>query len=210
MNIHPTALGLALLVCATGGIVQAQPASNEASKSAADACENAVAETVRTMRGRQAQEVEFVAARRAIAPGTGEEIGIKGEGRYRGASERAMPFSYSCAFNPSTGTTNGVVFKETGAARAAAEKPWQPDLTHLSPEACETAAAAALKDKYPHASRIAFRSDSLQLRPAPDARTSLEGRGGLERAPGMNPMPFSYRCEVETKSGKVISVQTGD
>ena len=180
-------------------------------KSAGDTCESAVAETVRRMRGRDAQEVQFVGAKRALSPAPdGEETGVKGEGRYRGVARGVVPFSYSCAFNTKTGATNGVVFKETGAPLGSAEALWQPDLANLSPEACEAATAAALKDKHPRVGRIVFDSGSRALRPAPNARTRLEGQGAVERASGMNAVPFSYSCEIEARSGKVLSVQTTD
>jgi hypothetical protein len=72
------------------------------------------------------------------------------------------------------------------------------------------AAASQLKQKYPRIGRIAFGSDSRQLSPAPNAHTQVEGQGALQRAPGMNATPFRYRCEIETRSGKVVSVQTSD
>ena len=33
--------------------------------------------------------------------------------------------------------------------------------------------------------------------------------GALVRAPGMSAVPFSYRCEVETRSGKVLDAMVG-
>jgi hypothetical protein len=208
MNALLHRAGVALLLsCAAAAATAAPPPI----KSAGDACESAVAETVRRMRGRDAQEVQFIGAKRALSPAPdGDETGVKGEGRYRGVAGRPVPFSYSCAFNTKTGATNGVVFKETGAALAGAEALWQPDLANLSPEACEAATAAALKDKHPRVGRIVFDSGSRALRPAPNARTRLEGQGAVERAPGMNAIPFSYHCEFEARSGKVLSVQTTD
>jgi len=172
--LHRAGLAL-LLLCAASAADAAQPGTG---KTAGEACESAVAETVRRMRGRDAQEVRFVGAKRALSPAPhGDETGVKGEGRYRGVTGGAVPFSYSCAFNTKTGATHGVVFKETGAALAA-DALWQPDLANLSPEACETATAAALKNKYPRVGRIVFDSASRALRPAPNARTGLEGQGG--------------------------------
>jgi len=195
---------------AVGGAFAATPPPEP--PKAGERCEAAVAETVRRMRGREAQEVEFVGAKRVLTPtGEEEETGVKGEGRYRGPGSTAMGFSYSCAYNAKTGATSGVVFRETGAPRAGGgDAAWEPDLTHFSPEDCETAAASQLKQKYPRIGRIAFGSDSRQLSPAPNAHTQVEGQGALQRAPGMNATPFRYRCEIETRSGKVVSVQTSD
>ena len=222
-RLHPIAIALLLFTSATSALAQtetAKPADAakaaeaskpaDAGKSAGDACENAVAETVRRMRGKEAHEVQFIGARRALTPTPGDETGVKGEGRYRSASGASVPFTYSCAYNAKTGATSGALFRETGAGRASSEQSWQPDLTHVSPAACETATAAALKDKYPRVGRIVFGSDSRQLRPAPNAHTSLEGKGAVERAPGMSAVPFEYSCEIETRSGKVVGVKTSD
>lgn len=184
------------------------PAASAEHARAGDRCEAAVAETIRRMRGRDAQEVEFIGAKRAIAPTPEEDLGVKGEGRYRGAGGPAVAFSYSCAFNTRTGATSGVLFRDAGAAAADAAANWQPDLSHFSPDACEAATAASLKDKYPRVGGIAFDSGTRQLRPGSTQHTRLEGRGAMVRAPGMPSMPFSYRCDFETASGKVVGVQT--
>lgn len=169
-----------------------------------------MAETLRDMRGKAAQEVQFAAVRRFLPSASVDGTTIAGSGRYGARVGAARPFTYSCTYAAQTGKASGVVLKETGTAAPVAERPWEPDLTHLSPDACEAAAAAALKEKYPPVGRITFSSDSRQLRPAPNARTSLEGQGQLERAAGMNPAPFTYHCVVETKSGKLVSMHTDD
>jgi hypothetical protein len=204
MKSHLCLAGVALFLATTGAF-----AATPSDIDAGDRCEAAVAETVRRMRGRDAQEVEFVGAKRALSSTQdSEETGVRGEGRYRGRGAGSMSFTYSCAFNAKTGATSGVMFRETGGTRADAA--WEPDLSKLSPEACEAAAASSLKEKYPRVGRIAFGSDSRQLRPAPNAHTSLEGQGALQRAPGMNSVPFRYRCEIDPRSGKVVDVQTQD
>jgi hypothetical protein len=199
-RLHAFALLFTSVVC--GGAAHAQAA--EAAK-AADDCETAVSDAVKRMRGREAADVVFVKAKRTLTPSTDDETSLKGEGRYRGASGRVMPFSYSCALNTKTGATSGVVFRELAAAD---DKPFQPDLTHVSVSDCEGAAAASLKSKHPRAGRIVLDSESRQLRPAGDDHIALEGRGAVERAPGMNLAPFTYRCEVEPRSGRIVSVQT--
>lgn len=178
---------------------------------AAERCEVAVAETVKRMRGKEAQEVEFFGAKRQIAPTPEEDLGVKGEGRYRRPSGEPLPFSYSCAYNAKTGATSGVLFRETGSAELArGGKPWEPDLMNVSPDACESATAAVLKEKYPRVGRIAFDSETRKLQPAPNDHTLLEARGAVERAVGMNLVPFTYRCEFETKGGKIVRVETSN
>ena len=197
---------LVLVVGTLGAGAQAQ---GDAAK-AADRCEAAVAETVKRMRGRSAQELQFVGAKRNLLPTQDDETGVRGEGRYSSKAGGTTSFTYSCAYNVKTGTTSGVVFRETGSDRARTESAWQPDLTFVSPDACETATAAELKQKYPRVARIAFGSDSRQLRPAPDDHTSLEGQGAVQRAPGMQLTPFNYRCEFDTRNGRIVSVQTSN
>jgi hypothetical protein len=176
---------------------------------AAERCEAAVAETIRRMRGADAQELQFAGAKRLLAPTTGDEMDVKGEGRYRSVGGAVSNFAYSCVFDSKTGATSGVMFRETGAPRAGGgEASWQPDLTRFSPDSCESAAAAALKTKYPRVGRIVFDANGRQLRPAPNARTIFEGQGAVERAIGMNAIPFKFICDFETRSGKVLSATT--
>lgn len=231
MNIRLRASGLCLMFCVLSAAASAQTAAPGASSPAAEAakaneaaaavvdaakasesCEDAVAETIRTIRGREAREIEFVGGKRTLSPGEGDDTAVKGAGRYRGAGGGSFPFTYTCSYNPRTGTASGAMFRETGArpTAVAETRPWQPDLTNVSPEACEAATAAALKDKYPRVGRIAFGSDTRRLQPAPNDRIGLEGQGAVQRAPGMNAAPFKYRCEIEPRSGKVVQVTTSD
>jgi hypothetical protein len=174
---------------------------------AAESCEAAVSDTIKEMRGRDASDVQFQKDKRTLLPTTGDETDVKGAGRYRSAVGTSTPFTYGCAYNGKTGATSGIVFRDGGGSRASEEKEWQPDLASVSPETCETAVAAALKQKHPRVGRIAFGSDSRQLRPAPAGRSSLEGIGAVQRAPGMNLVQFSYRCEFEPRNGKLVAVQ---
>lgn len=188
------------------------------SKSAADACEDAVAKTVRDTRGRAVQEVQFIGAKRSVTTTSDDETAVKGAGRWLGAAG-SVPFTYSCTYNTTTASTSGALFRETGPlppaaaakrgeASARADAAWQPDLTNFSPEACESATVAELKRKYPRVGRIAFGSDSRALSPAGAGRTRLEGQGAVVRATGMNAIPFGYRCEFDTRSGRVLSAST--
>jgi len=188
------------LACAGAAHAQADAAK------AADDCEAAVTEAIKRMRGKDAQDVAYIKAKRSITPSAEDETSLKGEGRYRGPGGRTVPFSYGCAINTKTGATSGVVFREV--AVVADEKPFQPDLTHVSVSDCDAAAVASLKSKNPRAGRIVLDGESRQLRPAQDERIALEGRGAFERAPGMNSAPFTYRCELEPRSGRIVSVQT--
>ena len=202
MTARPTSFVLLFALLSAAGAAHAQA---EAAK-AADDCEAAVTESVKRMRGKDATDVQYIKSKRSITPSAEDETSLRGEGRYRGAGGRVVPFSYGCAINTKTGATSGVVFRELVAA--VEDKPFQPDLSNVSVADCEGAAVASLKSKNPRASRIVLDGESRQLRPAQDERIALEGRGAFERAPGMNSAPFTYRCELEPRSGRIVSVQT--
>jgi hypothetical protein len=202
MAVRKLLLVLFFAWLSSAGVARAQA---EAAK-AADDCEAAVTEAVKHTRGKDAQDVQFIKAKRALTPSAEDETSLKGEGRYRGPGGRIVPFTYGCALNTKTGATSGVVFRELAAVTE--EKPFQPDLTNVSVSDCDAAAVASLKSKNPRAVRIVVDSESRQLRPAEDERIALEGRGAFERAPGMNSAPFTYRCELEPRSGRIVSVQT--
>lgn len=206
MNTRLQPLVLAVVFCATGaGALAQQPGS------AGDRCEVEVRETIQRMRGHEAQEVQFIGTKRTLATTADNQLGVRGEGRYR-SPQGSMPFTYSCAVDRDSGEASGVVFRETGRLHAAAraESSWQPDLTNFSPQPCEAATAAALTERYPRVGRITFDAGARQLRPAPNDHMRLDGRGAVQRAPGMNAEPFSFRCEFETRSGKVVRVSTGE
>ncbi len=206
MNTRLQHLVLAVVFCATGASALAQQPG-----SAGERCEVEVRETIQRMRGPQAQDVQFIGTKRTLATTADNQLGVRGEGRYR-SPEGSMPFTYSCAVDRDNGEASGVVFRETGRLHAAAraESAWQPDLTNFSPEACEAATAATLTERYPRVGRITFDAGARQLRPAPNDHMRLEGRGAVQRAPGMNAEPFSFRCEFETRSGKVVRLSTSD
>lgn len=202
---HITAIALTLFAVNTNA-VQAPEHTK-----AADRCEVAVTDAVKQARGKEAQEVQFFGAKRQISPTPNEELGVKGEGRYRRPSGDHVSFSYSCAYNSATGETSGALFRETGPTESArVSKPWEPDLLNVSPEACESATAAVLKQKYPRVGRIAFGSDTRKLQPAPNEHMLLEAQGAVERAPGMSLVPFTYRCEFEPEGGKIVKVETSN
>ncbi len=193
---------IAALLPAAPAFAQADPAR------ATERCEKEVADTIRRLRGREARDVQFVAARRVLLPGGEDETSVRGEGRYRSASGASIGFTYGCAYSAATDATSGVVFRDLGAARAASEKAFAPDLCNVSPEACESAAAAALKKLHPRVARINFGSDSRRMQPGENGRIELLGQGSVERASGMNLIPFSYRCEREPRSGRVVAIST--
>ena len=101
MNTRPRAIGIAaamLCVAHAGTAAPARPAAGEA----AGRCEAAVAETVKQTRGTQAQEVQFIGAKRALLAMPDDETGVKGEGRYRRPGGVFVTFTYSCTVGVGT------------------------------------------------------------------------------------------------------------
>jgi len=203
--LHPF---FAFLLSAALPVLSLAADPRHVAEAAGDRCEAAAAETVRQMRGDDALHVEFI--RRSVEPPVGGEADVKGEGAYRGAEGAARRFSFRCLYHIAPDTTSGVVFRDIDPPRTKTDTDarWQPDLSVLSPESCETAVATVLKSKYPRVGRIAFGSDSRKLRPASSGRTAMEGQGSVERAPGMNLIAFSYVCEFEPRSSQVVLART--
>ena len=206
----PMAALLALGLACCGAAAQ-----DNKRQAAAEACETEVTETVKRMRGRDVQDVQFVGNKRVLADVSEDETGINGQGRYRHRTGGQVPFTYSCMFNSRTNQTSGVMFRETTdpiAPRSPVAKtaPTAAAPPIASTEACEAAVAQSLKAKHPRASRIVFGSDTRAMRPAPESRTAMEGEGAVERAPGMSAVKFSYQCLFEPRSGKVERVQTSE
>ena len=181
--------------------------SSDASQAAVAACEAEVTDTVHQMRPRDAQRFEFIPAKRTLVPTENDEVGVKGEGRYRRATGGTVSFTYSCAFNLKTGKTSGAVFNETIQRPVFSAAAWQPDMSKLSPEDCELAVATLLRDKHPKGSNLSFNSGSRQLKPAANARVLLLGKGSMERAPGMRASAFNYQCELDDRGGRVIQAE---
>jgi hypothetical protein len=174
---------------------------------AIERCEANVTTTLRQLRGSAAQDVRFVPAERVVTPGEDAEIAVRGAGVYRANARAAASqrFTYICSYQVASGTTSGVALRE---AAGAEPEPWQPDLSRISPEACESAVARDLTDKHPRVARIALEPDTRRLRPGNDGQIQLIGQGAVQRAPGMNAVPFSYTCEVDPRSGQVVAVRT--
>jgi hypothetical protein len=38
----------------------------------------------------------------------------------------------------------------------------------------------------------------------------LLGQGAVQPAPGMNSVPFNYRCEIDPRSGRVLQAQASE
>ena len=187
------------------------PASLYASAYPVDACQGEVARAIRSQRGlADGKAVQFTSVQHVAPRSRQEAAGVKGAGQYRSTQGRSTPFTYGCAFSARSGVVTGVLFRDPLAAAASgkAESSWEPDLTHISPQDCASAVATTLQVKYPRIGDIRLNAEAWRMAPGAAGRTLLQGEGGVQRAQGMNAVPFSYSCDVDTRSGRVLEVKT--
>lgn len=171
-------------------------------------CETAVDHSIHDIRGKQVTDLQFGPDAHTMPDG--DRTDVKGSGHYRRAAGAApIAFSYSCAFDDSTGSTSGVVFREADNRPPPALPVWQADLNKISPEACETAAAASMQSSHPRASGIVFDGGSRKLEPGAQGGTTLAGTGRVIRSPGMEPSTFRYRCEFNA-AGQLAAARASD
>jgi hypothetical protein len=206
-----------LIACTVGlgcAAATAAPASapQASSGGATAACEAATRNTLGSGRG-PAADVSFNAPP-LVQPGAAEstEIILRGAGRVRsGASSRS--FTYSCSVDGRTGEVAGVVVRDAlpaGGRPPAASRPVEPDLANLSPLACESAAATALKRRWPAVSRIAFNADTRALRQDSEGQADLRGQGTAQPTPNTVSTHFSYQCTLDARSGRVLATRIDD
>jgi len=215
-------LGPVMLLLASAASAWAQGAASSptsAGSTAVQACERAARETLQAGRGAVVEATFGSAPIKQPGLSDGEDVTLRGDGRYRRGNAAWQSFGYSCTVNPRTGNVAGVVLRDAalavgGAARAAApraEAPrGEPDLALVSPEACESAAANALLRRWPQATRMAFNADSRQLESDTAGQTVLSGQGHAVPTPGAPATHFGYRCTFDARNGRVVATRITD
>jgi hypothetical protein len=181
------------------------------SANAVQACELAVRSTLRNARGAVA-EVSFNAPPAAL-PGSadGGDMLLRGAGRARSGGS-ARTFTYSCTYDTRANSVAGVVLRDAAPAdeRAAAApvRTVEPDLSQISPAACESAAATALKRRWPNIGRIAFNADTRSLMQDSAGTAKLEGQGTAQPQIGSDVSShFRYQCALDAASGRVLALR---
>lgn len=206
----------ALLVTATAqgalaAAASAPAAAPGASKTAiaAAACERAVLSTLRETRG--ASATATFSAAPSVVPGAADaaEITLRGAGQVRSAAGN-RPFSFSCNYDVATAAVSGVVLRDAAPAAAPVARAVEPDLSHLSPTACESAAAAALKRRWPAVTQITFNPDTRQLSQDAAGLASLRGQGSATPTVRDPDVHFSYDCAIDARNGRVTKVAIGN
>jgi hypothetical protein len=176
------------------------------STGAGAACERAAQETLQTGR-RPVLSVSFNAPP-TVAPGAvdADEITLRGAGRVL-SSSGLRPFSYSCNYDTQARKVAGVVLRDAGSAeRAPAPRSVEPDLSNISPAACESAAAGALKRRWPAVTGIVFSSDTRRLSQDASGQAQLRGQGTAQPQIGGPATYFRYDCAIDARSGRVTGM----
>lgn len=172
------------------------------------ACEQAARQSL----GPQAQSAEVTFS----PPPTVQEglssdnqVVLRGAGRWRSASG-LRSFTYSCNVDLRTAKAVGLVIRDAApvaAAAAPARMPAEPDLTALSPAACESSAVQALKRRWPRVAQIRFDNATRSFQQKTPSRAELHGHGRALPLPDAQPTHFGFECEIDTSDGRVVGMR---
>ena len=172
-------------------------------------CERAVRQALVPQAGTSA-DVRFSATPpvpRSLSEGG--QIVLQGEGQWREATSQRK-FNYSCSLDARTGEAVGVVIRQVAPLLAAGAEPQpikDPDLSHLSPSACESGAAVALQQRWPRASQITFDTETRNLTQQSASRAELRGQGRARPAPESPVLVhFGFDCTIDPRDGRVLGM----
>jgi hypothetical protein len=186
------------------------PSAPSVHREAAAACERAAQETLRDTRGAAAPAAFSTPP--TVLPGAADavEITLRGAGRLRTANG-TQSFSYSCTYDTRTATVTGVVLRDAGApGRTPPPSSVEPDLSHLSPVACESAAASALKQRWPNVTELSFTADTRQLSQDSGGIAHLRGQGRARPSMRDPATYFNYECQIDARNGRVLGLRLAD
>jgi hypothetical protein len=206
-------LALVIATAAQGAMAAAASAAetsaNPQRAAATAACERAVQATLRDTRGTAAAPTFKTPPSVVPAPADAPEMTLRGAGQVRsGAASRN--FSYSCNYDLGTASVSGVVVRDSVDAPAPrAARAVEPDLSHVSPTACESAAAAELKRRWPGVTQINFNPATRKLSQDTDGIASLRGQGSAAPTVRGPDVHFSYDCAIDARNGRVMKMAIG-
>jgi len=203
------------LAAALGGLLVTMPqhaaaqvaASKPVNADAIAACERAARQSL-APQAAHPPEVTFTTSAPAEPAMPGDsQLMLRGAGRWR-AGEGLRSFNYNCTVDLRSGEAVGLVMRDlTPPAPAPARALVEPDLSHLSPAACESSAAAALKQRWPRVSQISFDSGTRSLVQDSASRAELHGQGRALPTPDAPSTHFGFDCELDPRDGRVIATR---
>jgi hypothetical protein len=180
-----------------------------ASPAAIEACERSARQAVPTS-AREPVEVTFTAAP-TVQPGPAidGQIVLRGAGRWR-APSGVRSFTYTCSVDVRSGEAVGLVLRDTTPSAAAkappAGPPAEPDLSALSPAACESSAVAALKARWPRVSQISFDARTRVFKQPSADSALLHGSGQALPSVDSATRLFGFDCEIDPRDGRVLGI----
>jgi hypothetical protein len=199
---------LLLLAALAPSAVQAQAASAPVGAEALARCERAVRQAL-APQAAAAADLRLSATPPRTPPDSGPIV-LQGEGQWRDAVT-LRKFRYSCNIDPQDGEAVGVVIRQVNPPPAAQtpRKPIEdPDLSHLSPSACESGAVLALQQRWPRVSQISFDAETRSLTQQSASRAELHGQGRARPAPESPVLVhFGFDCTIDPRDGRVIGMR---
>jgi hypothetical protein len=201
------ALAFVLPLCVHGQAAPARPAGAVAD--AVLACERAARQSLAS-RGAPAAEVKFAGTPAEQAGlSNAQQLVLHGAGHWRDDAG-ARKFDYSCNVDLRTPEAVGLVLRDTtppGTPARPARPALEPDLTHVSPAACEASAALALKKRWPRVSAVSFDAATRSLAQESVSKAELHGQGRAVPEPGAPTVLFSFDCEIDPRNGRVLGTR---
>ncbi len=204
-------LVLAPAVPAQDAAASRPAAGGSGAAEAAAACERAARQSI-TRQDQLAAEIRFNGAP-AVQPspsGDGSLL-LLGSGQWKTASD-GRRFDYRCSYDPRSPDAVGLVMRDLAPAAGEAKpaKPAiEPDLSFVSPAACESSAAAALKKRWPRVTQISFDPATRSLAQESGVKAVLRGQGRAQPGPGEPTVYFSFDCELDPRNGRVAETRIG-
>jgi len=184
------------------------PAAKPTNADAVAACERAARQSL-APQSANPPEVKFTSGP-TVQPGLSNDsqLVLQGAATWRAASGQRS-FSFSCNVDLRNPESVGLVMRDStpATAEAAPARKIDPDLSFLSPAACESSAAAALKQRWPRVSQISFDSGTRTLSQESATKAQLHGQGRALPAPDAVPTLFGFDCEVDPRNGQVIATR---
>jgi len=171
-------------------------------------CERAARQSL-TSRSAPAADVRFVGTPREEPATSSDSRLLRGAGTWRGDGGQRR-FSYSCSVDVRAPDTVGLVLRDTTPTPVDVQpmrRTIEPDLSHVSPTACESSAAAALKKRWPRVSEISFDSGSRRFSQESTDRAELRGQGRALPEAGSPLCLFEFGCEIDPRDGRVLGTQ---
>ena len=208
---RPAAALAATGLAAATSVAQAQVGTivpDTPSPAAVEACERSARQAVPAS-AREPVEVTFSGAP-TVQPGPtidGQQV-LSGAGRWRTAGGMRS-FTYVCNVDPRSSEALGLVLRDTTPVAARPPPPpppAEPDLSALSPAACESSAVAALKVRWPRVSQISFDARTRTFRQPTASSALFHGSGQALPTVDSASRLFGFDCEIDPRSGRVLRI----